>query len=129
MSLIPQESNAHPTRPPFVDGLDFPDVFKQEIEEWVSKAAKTRPGPKREIKSKDKPAQENELVGLALSGGGIRSATFALGACQALARYGVLPKIDYLSTVSGGAYFGAAISTLLHWRSQGANGGQPAQGH
>jgi hypothetical protein len=46
------------------------------------------------------------LVGLALSGGGIRSATFNLGLLQALARMGLLSKFDYLSTVSGGGYIG-----------------------
>jgi hypothetical protein len=45
--------------------------------------------------------------GLALSGGGIRSATFALGVLQAMARRGVLQHLDYLSTVSGGGYAGA----------------------
>jgi len=53
-------------------------------------------------------------VGLALSGGGIRSATFALGAMQALARHGWLAKVDYLSTVSGGGYIGASLTWLLH---------------
>ena len=47
------------------------------------------------------PATDN-LVGLALSGGGIRSATFALGGLQALHRLELLPIFDYLSTVSGG---------------------------
>jgi hypothetical protein len=51
-------------------------------------------------------------VGLALSGGGIRSATFSLGVVQALARSGVLSKVDYLSTVSGGGYIGAFLGAL-----------------
>lgn len=46
------------------------------------------------------------LCGLALSGGGIRSATFALGVLQALHARGVLPVFDYLSTVSGGGFTG-----------------------
>jgi len=50
------------------------------------------------------------LTGLAISGGGIRSATFALGVLEALRRLGLLPKIDYLSTVSGGGYTGAWLS-------------------
>jgi hypothetical protein len=44
------------------------------------------------------------LTGLAFSGGGIRSATFHLGLLQALHDMKTLPKIDYLSTVSGGSY-------------------------
>jgi len=52
--------------------------------------------------------------GLALSGGGIRSASFALGVMQALSYKGWLKKIDYLSTVSGGGYIGCCLSYLLH---------------
>jgi len=48
--------------------------------------------------------------GLALSGGGIRSATFCLGVVQVLARAGLLTKFDYLSTVSGGGYLGTFLS-------------------
>jgi hypothetical protein len=50
---------------------------------------------------------------LCLSGGGIRSASFALGVLQALARRGLLPQFHYLSTVSGGGYVGAFLSA---WR-------------
>ncbi len=52
-------------------------------------------------------------VGLAFSGGGIRSATFNLGTLQALASHRLLPHVDYLSTVSGGGYIGGALSSLL----------------
>ena len=55
-----------------------------------------------------------DLVGLACSGGGIRSATFCLGVAQALAHRGILPAVDYLSTVSGGGYFGAFLSSYLN---------------
>jgi len=51
-------------------------------------------------------------VGLALSGGGIRSATFCLGLVRALAKKGLLKKIDYLSTVSGGGYLGGMLGRL-----------------
>lgn len=54
------------------------------------------------------------LVGLACSGGGIRSATLCLGVVQTLAKRGLLPRIDYLSTVSGGGYFGAFLSSYLN---------------
>ena len=52
-------------------------------------------------------------VGLALSGGGIRSATFCIGLLRGLARNRVLPRLDYLSTVSGGGYAGAAFGRLV----------------
>ena len=55
------------------------------------------------------PVREN-LVGLAFSGGGIRSATFGLGVLESLKRFGLLTRIHYLSTVSGGGYIGAWLS-------------------
>ncbi len=51
---------------------------------------------------------------LCLSGGGIRSATFALGVLQGLARVKVLPQFHYLSTVSGGGYIGGWLTAWLH---------------
>jgi Patatin-like phospholipase len=59
------------------------------------------------------PAAGNGLVGLAFSGGGIRSATLNLGIAQALHRRGVLDHVDYLSTVSGGGYLGSSLSTVM----------------
>jgi len=55
---------------------------------------------------------KDSLVGLAFSGGGIRSATFNLGILQALAANRVLHKFDYLSTVSGGGYIGSWLAAL-----------------
>ena len=54
--------------------------------------------------------EEIPLSALCISGGGIRSATFALGAIQALAEKGVLAGFDYLSTVSGGGYVGGWLT-------------------
>jgi hypothetical protein len=51
-----------------------------------------------------------DTIGLALSGGGIRSAAFSTGAMQALAKHNVYEKLDYLSTVSGGGYCGINTS-------------------
>jgi Patatin-like phospholipase len=48
-----------------------------------------------------------DLIGLAFSGGGIRSATFNLGVLQRLQELDLLRQVDYLSTVSGGGYIGA----------------------
>jgi hypothetical protein len=63
------------------------------------------------------------VVGIALSGGGIRSATFCLGVFQALAQVGRLAGIDYISTVSGGGYFGSFLGRLYQ-RRQIENGEQ-----
>lgn len=59
------------------------------------------------------PDMQHGTVGLALSGGGIRSATFNLGVLQGLCKHNLLKFIDYLSTVSGGGYIGSCLSSLL----------------
>jgi len=54
-----------------------------------------------------------DAVGLALSGGGIRSAAICLGVLQALNKHNVLRNIDYLSTVSGGGYIGSSLTATM----------------
>ena len=65
-----------------------------------------------------RPTAESNVIGLALSGGGVRSASFCLGALQALDKADVLKNIDYLSTVSGGGYIGTSLSAAMT-RSKG----------
>jgi hypothetical protein len=59
---------------------------------------------------------------LSLSGGGIRSGTFALGLLQGFARHDLLKSFDYLSTVSGGGYIGGWLSAWLHRHPEGLQG-------
>ena len=54
-----------------------------------------------------------DLVGIALSGGGIRSASFNLGVLQGLSSRRALWLFDYVSTVSGGGFIGAWWSAWL----------------
>jgi len=56
-----------------------------------------------------------KLSALCFSGGGIRSATFCLGALQGIAKKGLLDKFDYLSTVSGGGYLGGWLAAWTYW--------------
>lgn len=60
-----------------------------------------------------------EKTALCLSGGGIRSAAFCMGALQALAAKGILGEFNYLSTVSGGGYIGAWLQTIMHGGGKG----------
>ncbi|HEU4458895.1 MAG TPA: hypothetical protein VFR90_07205 [Methylibium sp.] len=55
---------------------------------------------------------DEPVVGLALSGGGVRSATYSLGLLRGLAQRGHLPRFDYLSSVSGGGYTAAMLGRL-----------------
>jgi hypothetical protein len=79
---------------------------------------------RRAAQGLDAPRPDN-LTALALSGGGIRSATFCLGVLQALAKYDLLKRFDYLSTVSGGGYIGGSLTWW--WSDQWRPDGQPAE--
>lgn len=57
---------------------------------------------------------KQNLAGICISGGGIRSATFGLGVLQGLAAKGLLEKADYLSTVSGGGYIGSWLQGVFY---------------
>ncbi len=52
-------------------------------------------------------------IGLALSGGGFRAAFFHVGVLARLAEIGLLPKVEVISTVSGGSIVGAAYYLCL----------------
>lgn len=80
-------------------GLKFEEVLKKE-KDFLS----------------ERGADSNQLIGLAFSGGGIRSSTFNLGVLQALADKKLISCFDYLSTVSGGGYIGAWFSALINRR-------------
>ncbi len=77
--------------------VTFDEAFRKELTEVESRRA-------------DGLDVKESLVGLAFSGGGIRSATFGLGVLESLRRCGFLKRVDYLSTVSGGGYIGAWLS-------------------
>ncbi|MGA8406505.1 MAG: patatin-like phospholipase family protein [Candidatus Acidiferrales bacterium] len=94
----PSFDRGHDRKP--VDGLGMPNPADEpnwpaEDQPWVDAVRK---------------AHSLNLVGLAFSGGGIRSATFNLGVLQALADLNLLKRIDYLSTVSGGGYIGGWLA-------------------
>lgn len=72
-------------------------------------------------------ARDMELVGLAFSGGGIRSATFNLGVLQGLAKYRLLRKFDYFSTVSGGGYIGSWLEAWIFRAGQPKERDETAQ--
>lgn len=104
------------------DDKDFERVvFQEELDYQANRRARWSDG--REVRNEAGLTVEQELVGLAFSGGGIRSATFNLGVSQALHRRGLWGAVDYLSTVSGGGYVGAALSSWL--RSPPANADDP----
>jgi len=110
----------------------------RQLDEEAQQAESQRTGERRKLLGW--PDGDAVRCALALSGGGIRSATFSLGVVQALARHAPdgrlgsdppagngsaepidgqqperswLARFDYLSTVSGGGYLGAFLCSLF----------------
>lgn len=84
----------------------YPKKMKEAEQGLIGEARKTR-------QLGGTQGSGTPLTGVGLSGGGIRSATFCLGLFQGLAKLNLLKKIDYLSTVSGGGYFGSFYMRLF----------------
>jgi hypothetical protein len=61
---------------------------------------------------------KNEDISLAISGGGIRSATFSLGIIQALNKTDILKRIKNISTVSGGGFTGMFLGSLYYFQGK-----------
>ena len=89
------------------------DVLQQELLQ-VESSRDLRLG-----KNPERPEAQKSLIGLAFSGGGIRSATFNLGVLQALAQAKLLHVFDYVSTVSGGGYIGGWLMAWMHHQQIG----------
>ena len=102
------------------------DVFPTELEYLGNRWEVTDTGHPK-VEPTAAPASRNSLVGMALSGGGIRSAAFNLGILQALDRRGAFKHIDYLSTVSGGGFLGSSLTTLMSEPARRAGGARKAK--
>ena len=93
-------------------GSTFSEVFQFEQDALAGQIPyRTTPADLGEVYLR---AHATGLSGLALSGGGIRSATFNLGVVQALAELRLLHDFGYLSTVSGGGFIGGWLSKWIH---------------
>jgi hypothetical protein len=99
----------------------FHEIFALEVEA-IARRRKTHGRPPIVLEEEDRerdgtpvlrPKPGSNVVGLALSGGGIRSAAFCLGAMQALDVRRLIEKIDYLSSVSGGGYIGTSMTAAM----------------
>jgi hypothetical protein len=107
-AVQPIEARETPAGPPRQRGPYFPDELANAEQELID----TR-------REQVKQSRESPPIGIGLSGGGIRSATFCFGVFSALARVfekgqpPLLTRIDYVSTVSGGGYFGSFLGALF----------------
>lgn len=72
----------------------------------------SKPSSPKEASRCSSEHMPEDTIGLAMAGGGIRSATFGLGVLQALAMRKVLREVDIMSSVSGGGYAAAFLGRL-----------------
>lgn len=125
LNFEPHDGTASPSppstrnKPAAESPPDFTTVFAKEVEIIADRRkvvgleaaalleASAAPGGAR-------PAAGLGLIGLSLSGGGIRSASFSLGVLQAFEHAKWIRHLDYLSTVSGGGFTGSTLSSALH---------------
>ena len=110
----PAPLEVHARRATLASGIlpnvDLPTVLAAEFEALHGPPQKpivTESDYAREVHGKP-----GRIAALCLSGGGIRSASFALGMLQSLAQHGLLTQFHYLSTVSGGGYIASCYSWL-----------------
>ena len=87
--------------------LDTDQTLQEELDHFCG------PRPPGDARPWQARADQARLSALCLSGGGIRSATFCLGAVQALAARRMLGEFHYLSTVSGGGFAGGWLQTFI----------------
>ena len=92
-----------------MDPVPIREVLDEEIQQ-----VETSRGLRLDDQYPQRPPAKQSLIGLAFSGGGIRSATFNLGVLQALAQTNLLRAFDYVSTVSGGGYIGGWLMAWMH---------------
>ena len=116
-SAISKEAKRRDGNAESTEVVDFKYVQEQEVKLIRSRRNSLKIKPRSELSSHEQfyetNSKQEDLFGLALSGGGIRSASIALGVTQTLHRAGLFKELDYLSSVSGGGYTATAISTFM----------------
>ena len=93
-----------------IDAIAYPPALEQAEASMVAeRRARAGHAPPEQPPTR----LPTDAIGIGMSGGGVRRATFALGIFQAIASAQSLDKIDFISTVSGGGYFGSFLGRLF----------------
>jgi choline dehydrogenase-like flavoprotein len=97
----------------YSDNRTYPRALREAESEAICERRKHVTSPESEQDLLDGDQWTDNVTGLGLSGGGVRSATLNLGILQALAGAHWLRRIDFLSTASGGSYIGAFLGRFF----------------
>ena len=76
--------------------LEVAAISRRRKEHGLSEISLEKEDRQRDETPVMRPTSGSNVVGLALSGGGIRSSAFCLGALQALDVWRLIDRIDYL---------------------------------
>lgn len=100
-----------------------PKKEKEDIYRWPGEVRLFTPEVRQELFAEQKHLNgSRQRLGLALSGGGVRSASFGIGVLAGLEKQRILRHVDVLSTVSGGGYAGYwFMNSLLNLEHAGAD--------
>lgn len=123
-SVFPRIPGYFIVTPTFMISEKAADVLLADSESYPRAFEGAEAGAVRERRRSARPEWEDpphadptrlphDTIGLALSGGGVRSATFCLGVLQALAKTRRLRDIDFMSSVSGGGYIASFLGKLF----------------
>jgi Lysophospholipase catalytic domain len=85
-------------------------ILRDEFEEVTRLCENRGATPDLFVGKNDGPAHR---LGVAFSGGGIRSASVNLGMIQGLAKAGILKQVHYMSGISGGGYILGWLTTWI----------------
>ncbi len=99
-----------------IKGLVVKEKGKEFSTKYINRAESVAVRTRRAelgFKNLQELQRNQNALGLAMSGGGIRSAVFCLGVTQVLAARKLLGRVDFLSTVSGGGYTGSFLTARL----------------
>lgn len=110
--LPTSKANKNTSRGQLPYGIWIPGEYRAEVAA-LNIAEQRLINERRKVAGTSSDAPVHDAMGLAISGGGIRSSTFALGVVQVLARRGILRAVDVMSTVSGGGYLGSFITSAM----------------
>jgi hypothetical protein len=94
------------------EACNFATVFRDEAVELVEQCKRREVERDLRLDNDHAGSPYPDRIGVAYSGGGVRSASIALGVTQRLAKVGILRQVHYISGISGGTYL---LSWLTAW--------------
>jgi hypothetical protein len=120
--MTPQDNSSLKVYPEAVPPVRKRNWWQRRPRETAERPKQTEGEAPGQLPEKPGWGADPDGVGISLSGGGIRSAAFCLGALQSLTKANILfgqNHAKYLSSVSGGSYIATAMTMVTTGRLDG----------